>query len=78
MNAILGVRAEHILSGDSASLSQVQLKGSVELLEPLGSDTLARVNVDGSLFWVRLDGQSNVSLKPRVSDRFWNRKHTPF
>ena len=68
--AILGVRAEHILSGASASLAQVQLKGSVELLEPLGSDILARVNVDGSLFWVRLDGQSNVSLSQELAIGF--------
>jgi hypothetical protein len=68
--AILGVRAEHILSGESASLAQVQLKGSVELLEPLGSDILARVNVDGSLFWVRLDGQSNVSLNQELAIGF--------
>ena len=69
-SAILGVRAEHILSGDSASLSQVQLKGSVELLEPLGSDILARVNVDGSLFWVRLDGQSDVCLNQELAIGF--------
>jgi multiple sugar transport system ATP-binding protein len=68
--AILGVRAEHILSGESASLAQVQLKGSVELLEPLGSDILARVNVDGSLFWVRLDGHSNVSLNQELTIGF--------
>ena len=68
--AILGVRAEHILSGESASLAQVQLKGSVELLEPLGSDILARVNVDGSLFWVRLDGQSKVSLNQELAIGF--------
>jgi multiple sugar transport system ATP-binding protein len=68
--AILGVRAEHILSGESASLAQVQLKGSVELLEPLGSDILARVNVDGSLFWVRLDGQSKVSLSQELAIGF--------
>ena len=68
--AILGVRAEHILSGASASLAQVQLKGSVELLEPLGSDILARVNVDGSLFWVRLDGQSKVSLNQELAIGF--------
>ena len=68
--AILGVRAEHILAGESASLAQVQLKGSVELLEPLGSDILARVNVDGSLFWVRLDGQSKVSLNQELAIGF--------
>ena len=68
--AILGVRAEHILSGESASLARVQLKGSVELLEPLGSDILARVNVDGSLFWVRLDGQSKVSLSQELAIGF--------
>ena len=68
--AILGVRAEHILSGESASRAQVQLKGSVELLEPLGSDILARVNVNGSLFWVRLDGQSKISLNQELAIGF--------
>ena len=69
-DAVLGVRAEHILSGDAASLAKVQLKGRVELLEPLGSDILARVDVDGSLFWVRLDGQSKISLNQELEIGF--------
>lgn len=58
--AWLGIRPEHILSGADAAGAQVQLSSVVDLVEPLGSDTLARVKVGKDQLWVRLDGQSRV------------------
>ncbi|MBN9672618.1 ABC transporter ATP-binding protein [Roseibium aggregatum] len=58
--AWFGIRPEHMVAGDPADTAPVRLQGRVELVEPLGSDTLARVKVDGHLLWVRLDGQASV------------------
>ena len=66
----IGIRAEHIVSGAAASRAKIQLKGNVELMEPLGSDTLARVNVEGSRFWVRLDGQSKITMRQELAIGF--------
>ena len=60
--AWFGIRPEHILCGDEAASQPNQLESRVQLVEPLGSDTLARVGVGENQIWVRLDGQAG--LKP--------------
>ena len=57
----LGIRPEHIKGGAGASKCSVSYEGTVEMVEPLGSDTLARVKVKEHLFWVRVDGQFKLS-----------------
>ncbi|MEP3048142.1 MAG: ABC transporter ATP-binding protein [Roseibium sp.] len=64
--AWFGIRPEHIASGTEAEKSPIQLEGEVELVEPLGSDTLARVNTSGSLIWIRMDGQAKVVSGDKV------------
>lgn len=59
--AWFGIRPEHILTGDAAKTQQSQVMSAVELVEPLGSDTLVRVDLMGQHIWVRLDGQANVT-----------------
>ncbi len=58
--ALFGIRPEHIVSGAEAETMPVRLDGTVELVEPLGSDTLARVTVGNQTMWVRLDGQATI------------------
>jgi multiple sugar transport system ATP-binding protein len=58
--AWLGIRPEHIASGAEAQDKQTKINSTVSLVEPLGSDTLARVQVGQRLLWVRLDGQSRI------------------
>ena len=58
--AVLGIRPEHIASGSAAETMPIQLDSTVDLVEPLGSDTLARVTVGDSRLWVRMDGQISV------------------
>ena len=60
--AVFGIRPEHIASGRDAATKSIQLETIVNLVEPLGSDTLARVSAGNQTFWVRLDGQ--VAVKP--------------
>lgn len=61
-SAWFGIRPEHIQCGDEAASQPNQLESRVQLVEPLGSDTLARVGVGENQIWVRLDGQAG--LKP--------------
>ena len=59
-DASFGIRPEHISSGAEANQAPVKLSSTVDLVEPLGSDTLARVKVKDQLIWVRMDGQAKV------------------
>ncbi|MFY0594804.1 MAG: sn-glycerol-3-phosphate ABC transporter ATP-binding protein UgpC [Cognatishimia sp.] len=59
--ACLGIRPEHMATGDEAATKPIQLSGTIEFVEPLGSDTLARVQVGQLQMWVRLDGQAKVA-----------------
>lgn len=56
--AWFGIRPEHIQCGEEAAASPIRLESKVQLVEPLGSDTLARVLVGEHQIWVRLDGQA--------------------
>ncbi|WP_428687187.1 ABC transporter ATP-binding protein [Roseibium sp.] len=60
-DAWFGIRPEHMVSGAEAEDAKIRLEGQVELVEPLGSDTLARITCRDQLLWIRLDGQANVS-----------------
>ncbi|MEO9530422.1 ABC transporter ATP-binding protein [Roseibium sp.] len=59
--AWFGIRPEHMVCGTDAENAPVRLQGRVELVEPLGSDTLARISASGQVLWIRMDGQANVT-----------------
>lgn len=65
--AWLGIRPEHIASGAAAQTMTLRFDGLIEIIEPLGSDTLARVNAGGQTLWVRLDGQSTAKTGDTLS-----------
>ncbi len=58
--AWLGIRPEHIASGAEAASRAIRMEATVQLVEPLGSDTLVRVAAGGQRFWVRLDGRVEI------------------
>ncbi|WP_422040774.1 ABC transporter ATP-binding protein [Roseibium sp.] len=58
--AWFGIRPEHMITGPEAAEAKIRLDGHIELVEPLGSDTLARVSSGGRSLWVRMDGQASV------------------
>ena len=68
--AWLGIRPEHIANGEAAAGLPVALDAEIELVEPLGSDTLARVNALGQLFWIRMDGQASVRAGDKLTIGF--------
>lgn len=70
MKALLGVRPEHVVTG--AALSEVPWSTSVEVdvVEPMGSDTLIWSNIGDRDFRFRVDGQSNLRTGDTVEIGF--------
>jgi multiple sugar transport system ATP-binding protein len=48
-NTVLGIRPEHVALGDDARKLPVQIDAEIEIVEPMGSDTIA---------WTKIGGQS--------------------
>ncbi|WDR03609.1 sn-glycerol-3-phosphate ABC transporter ATP-binding protein UgpC [Devosia algicola] len=61
MAAVLGVRPEHIVIGDHAKTMTFQAEAEIEIVEPMGSDTLAWTNICGKSVTFRCD--SDVLLE---------------
>ncbi len=68
--AWFGIRPEHIVSGAEAESAKIRLEGEVVLVDPLGSDTLARLAVNDHSIWVRLDGQASIGPGDRIGIGF--------
>ena len=61
----LGVRPEHIRAGELARDCDFQATLQVDLVEPMGSDTLVWSKLDNEPMRIRVDGQT--SLRPGES-----------
>lgn len=58
----LGVRPEHVVSGEESNNMPYQAEVEVDVVEPMGSDTQVWSQLNGEEFRFRVDGQS--SLRP--------------
>lgn len=58
----LGIRPEHVVTGELVRHSPYHVDAEVELIEPTGSDKLIDCQVAGHHFRVRMDGQAQVSV----------------
>ena len=58
--ATVGIRPEHVITGELAKSALVRTSVPVDLVEPMGSDTLAYTQLAGTRFRVRMDGQASV------------------
>ena len=56
----IGVRPEHVLTGDDASKCAFSTELTVDLVEPMGSDTQVWMTFEGQTFRMRVDGQTTV------------------
>lgn len=65
--ATLGIRPEHVVTGELVSNSPYRVDADVELIEPTGSDKLIDCQLAGHLFRVRMDGQAQVSVGETLS-----------
>ena len=64
--AAFGIRPEHVAYGDLAASKPIRFDAKVDLVEPLGSDTLAWVHAGDQSFWVRMDGEFQVRPGDRL------------
>jgi multiple sugar transport system ATP-binding protein len=60
--AVIGIRPEHVVTGELVGNAPVTMDVKVELVEPMGSDTLVWSEVGGERFRIRMDGQARVHV----------------
>lgn len=65
-HAIIGIRPEHILTGDNLASAVVRATSKVDLVEPMGSDTLIYSELEGTPVHIRTDGQANFKTGDSV------------
>ncbi len=58
--ATIGIRPEHVLTGQLAETAPVRTQATVDLVEPMGSDTLVYADMGGEVLRIRMDGQARV------------------
>ncbi|MCA1774565.1 MAG: ABC transporter ATP-binding protein [Paracoccaceae bacterium] len=58
--ATIGIRPEHVITGELAATAPQRFTATVDLVEPMGSDTLVYATLDGKMFRIRMDGQAKV------------------
>lgn len=58
----LGIRPEHVQAGEAAQAQPFKANISVEVVEPMGSDTLVWTSLDNQPFHFRMDGQATVNV----------------
>lgn len=59
--AVFGVRPEHIATGDAAAAMPFQADARVELVEPMGSDTLVWTKLGGQSFAFRVEAERHLA-----------------
>ncbi|MCC5974499.1 MAG: ABC transporter ATP-binding protein [Rubellimicrobium sp.] len=64
--AVIGIRPEHVITGELVASAPVTHEVTVELVEPMGSDTLVWAQVAGERFRIRMDGQARVAPGDRL------------
>ncbi|ASJ73812.1 ABC transporter ATP-binding protein [Granulosicoccus antarcticus] len=65
--ATLGIRPEHIVTGDQAHGMPFSTSVEIELVEPTGSDTLVYAQLEGTAFRIRMDGQAKVRPREKIT-----------
>ena len=58
--AVFGIRPEHISCGTAASAEPFSIDVEIEVVEPMGADTLVWALLQGKEFRFRVDGQSDL------------------
>lgn len=68
--ATIGVRPEYVIMGDLSAKAPYHTQVTVDLVEPMGSDTIVDCTVSGAYFRFRMDGQACVKPGDLVSIGF--------
>ena len=59
---MIGIRPEHIITGELVSGAPLTYDVVVDLVEPMGSDTLVYAQLGAHNLRIRMDGQSRVEI----------------
>jgi len=65
-----GIRPEHVVLGESASMSVVNTHVVIDIVEPMGADTVAWTSFAGYSLNARLDSETDVSPEQRIMAGF--------
>ncbi|GGF73556.1 ABC transporter ATP-binding protein [Paracoccus acridae] len=68
--AVLGIRPEHVRTGEAAAALPIRAQARVEVVEPMGADTLVWTRLGDTPFRVRLDGEDRVRADQMLSIGF--------
>jgi multiple sugar transport system ATP-binding protein len=68
--AVLGVRPEHVAVGEDAKRMPFQLESEIEIVEPMGSDTIAWTKIGGQSFTFRADSEFNLQPGQKIAIGF--------
>jgi multiple sugar transport system ATP-binding protein len=63
----IGIRPEHVLTGQLAESAPFSTEIEIEIVEPTGADTLVLSTLAGEPFRIRMDGQARVSPGDRIA-----------
>ena len=66
----LGIRPEHVLFGEAASSAPFSREVTVEVVEPMGADTLVWAMIDDLSFRFRVEGQLQLRHGDKVTIGF--------
>jgi multiple sugar transport system ATP-binding protein len=67
---VLGVRPEHVAIGEEAREMPFTFESEIEIVEPMGSDTIAWTNVGGQSFTFRAESEINLRPNQKVTIGF--------
>jgi len=65
--AVLGVRPEHILVGEAGASQPVTFESEIEIVEPMGSDTIAWARFGQQPFTFRADSELDLHVGQKVT-----------
>ena len=65
-NVTIGIRPEHIITGELSKKAPVITNVSINLVEPMGSDTLVYANLSDVQIRIRMEGNAKVKIGDRL------------
>ncbi|WMT88628.1 ABC transporter ATP-binding protein [Pelagibacterium sp. 26DY04] len=63
---VLGIRPEHVVVGDAAVSQPVSFDTEIEIVEPMGSDTIAWAKLGGQSFTFRADSELDLDTGQKI------------
>ncbi|SEW45669.1 carbohydrate ABC transporter ATP-binding protein, CUT1 family [Cognatiyoonia koreensis] len=64
---VIGIRPEHVVTGELVANAPLQFEANIDLVEPMGSDTLVYAQLGPENFRIRMDGQAKVKAGETIA-----------